>query len=44
VAREDGSAIFSPMMPGGDLAGLHAVAAPEEMLLLAWRAEMEDVG
>jgi hypothetical protein len=44
VAREDGSAIFSPMMPGGDLAGLHAVAAPEELLLLAWRAEMEDVG
>ena len=44
VMRDDGSAIFSPMMPGGDLAGLHAVAAPEELLLLAWRAEMEDVG
>ena len=42
VVREDGSAIFSPMMPGGDMAGLHAVAAPEELLLLAWRAEMED--
>jgi hypothetical protein len=39
IAREDGSVIFSPMMPGGDLAGLHAVAAPEELLLLAWRAE-----
>ena len=44
VMREDASAIFSPMMPGGDLAGLHAVAAPEELLLLAWRVEMEDVG
>ena len=44
IVREDGSAIFSPMMPGGDLAGLHALAAPEEFLLLAWRAETMDVG
>ncbi len=36
------SLIFSPMMPGGDIAGLHAVAAPEELLLLAWRAEIEE--
>ncbi len=43
IEREDGSAIFSPMMPGGELAGLYAVAAPEELLLLAWRAEMEDL-
>lgn len=43
IVREDGSAIFSPMMPGGDLAGLYAVAASEELLLLAWRAEMEDL-
>lgn len=43
VVREDGSVTFSPMMPGGDLAGLHAVATPEELLLLAWRAEQEDV-
>ncbi len=42
IAREDGSVILSPMMPGGDLAGLHAVASPEELLLLAWRAETED--
>jgi hypothetical protein len=43
IVREDGSAVFSPMMPGGDLAGLHAVAAPEELLLLGWRAEMEGI-
>lgn len=43
VVREDGGVIFSPMMSGGDLAGLHAVAAPEELLLLAWRAEREDL-
>ena len=43
IVREDGSVIFSPMMPGGDLAGLHAVAASEELLLLAWRAETEDL-
>ena len=38
VRREDGSALFAPRMPGGDTAGLHAVVAPEELLLLAWRA------
>lgn len=38
LVREDRSPIFSPMMPGGDIAGLFAVAAPEELLLLAWRA------
>jgi len=41
IAREDGSAIFSPMMPGGEIASLFALAAPEELLLLAWRAEGE---
>ncbi len=44
VVREDASPVFSPMMPGGDLAGLRALATPEELLLLAWRVEMEDVG
>jgi len=38
VRRDDGSALFAPLMPGGDTAGLHAVVAPEELLLLAWRA------
>jgi hypothetical protein len=41
IVREDASAVLSPMMPGGDLAGLYAIAAPEELLLLAWRAERE---
>lgn len=38
VRREDGSSLFAPLMPGGDTAGLFAVVAPEELLLLAWRA------
>jgi hypothetical protein len=38
LAREDGTPLFAPTMPGGDTAGLHAVAAPDELLLLAWRA------
>jgi hypothetical protein len=36
--RPDGSAPFAPQMPGGDLAGLHALADTGELLLLAWRA------
>ena len=39
IGRDDGTAIFTPTMPGGDAAGLHAVAGPEELLLLACRAE-----
>ncbi len=38
AARPDGSAPFAPQMPGGDLAGLHALADTGELLLLAWRA------
>lgn len=38
MAREDGLALFAPTMPGGDTAGLHSVAAPEELMLLGWRA------
>lgn len=38
VAREDGTPLFAPTMPGGDTAGLFAVTAPDELLLLAWRA------
>ena len=38
VARADGTPPFSPTMPGGDAAHLHAVSAPEELLLLGWRA------
>ena len=36
--RSDGSPLFGPMMPGGDAASLLAVGAPEELLLLGWRA------
>lgn len=35
--RTDGSPLFAPTMPGGDAAGLAAVATPDELLLLAWR-------
>lgn len=37
-ARADGSAAHAPLMEGGERAGLHAVASPEELLALAWRA------
>lgn len=37
VEREDGMPLFAPMMAGGDVAGLHSIAGPEELLLLGWR-------
>ena len=37
--RPDGTATFAPLMTGGDTAGLWSIAAPEELLLLAWGAE-----
>ncbi len=37
-SRPDRSALFSPLMSGGDAADLLAVSAPEELLLLGWRA------
>jgi hypothetical protein len=36
--RSDGSTLFAPTMPGGERAGLHAVATREELLLLGWRS------
>lgn len=36
--RDDSTPLFTPTMPGGREAGLHAVAGPNEMLLMAWRA------
>jgi hypothetical protein len=39
VVRTDGRPLFAPTMPGGDAAHLHAVSAPDELLLLGWRAE-----
>ena len=38
AARADGSRPFTPQMPGGDLAGLYALADTGELLVLAWRA------
>lgn len=37
VARADGTPLFAPTMPGGERAGLHAISAPEELLLLGVR-------
>ena len=36
--RADGTPLFSPTLPGAGAAGLAAVIAPAELLLLAWRA------
>ena len=38
VLREDGSALFSPVMPGGAAAGLHSVVGAEELFELAARS------
>lgn len=37
LARADGSALYSPVLPGGDSAGLHSLVGTEELLELAWR-------
>lgn len=37
AAREDGSAPFGPLLPGGSAAGLHSVANAGELLLLTCR-------
>ena len=37
VAREDGSALFSPVLPGGEAAGLFSISGEEELLVLGWR-------
>ena len=39
LAREDGSALFSPTLPGGARAGLYSLTGMEELLALAWRVE-----
>ena len=36
VRRADDRPLFTPTMPGGDLAGLHAIESPAELLWLAW--------
>ncbi|HEY4320562.1 MAG TPA: hypothetical protein VGM77_05220 [Gemmatimonadales bacterium] len=42
--RPDGTAPFTATMPGGDLAGLHAVESPAELLWLAWCADHFEEG
>lgn len=37
LARQDGSAIFAPTLPGGDAAGLYSLTGAEELLELGWR-------
>lgn len=42
IVRADGTPPFAPAMSGGDAAGLLAVVAQEELLLLAWRAFQDE--
>lgn len=37
LARPDGVPLFSPVLSGGDAAGLHSIAGEEELLELGWR-------
>jgi hypothetical protein len=39
LSRQDGTALFSPSLPGGGKAGLFTVAGEEELLELGWRIE-----
>ena len=39
LAREDGTALFAPTLPGGARAGLYSLTGMEELLALAWRVE-----
>jgi hypothetical protein len=38
LARRDGSALFSPVLPGGAAAGLHSIIGEDELLALAARS------
>jgi hypothetical protein len=37
LAREDGSPLFDPTLPGAAAAGLRSIAGEEELLELGWR-------
>jgi hypothetical protein len=37
LAREDGTPLFAPALPGGAAAGLHSIVGEEELLELGWR-------
>lgn len=39
LAREDGSPLFAPVLPGGQAAGLYSIVGTEELVELAWRVE-----
>jgi hypothetical protein len=38
LAREDGSGLFTPVLPGGQAAGLFSLIGGEELLELGWRS------
>lgn len=44
LRRSDGTPLFSPTMPGGEAAGLHAISGPDELALLADRADVTRKG
>jgi hypothetical protein len=39
LAREDGTPLFAPILPGAEAAGLASLIGQEELLELAWRLE-----
>jgi hypothetical protein len=39
LTREDGSALFSPTLPGAAAAGLRSITGEEELLELGWRTQ-----
>ncbi len=39
LAREDGSPLFHPTLPGGATAGLRSIVGEEELLELGWRTQ-----
>ena len=44
LARDDGSPLFAPTLPGGKAAGLHSIAGEEELLELGWRTRSTAAG
>ena len=44
LGREDGTPLYSPVLPGGQAAGLYSIVGTEELLELAWRVERRRTG
>jgi hypothetical protein len=42
--RDDGSPLFAPRMDGGNVAGLHSIDGPDELLFLGWNARDRERG